>query len=468
MSATYDVGYISHMFVNREAELDALERWWRGRGQPLGIVWGRRRVGKTALIRRFADGRKSVVHTGAGRAPVAELAMLARQVADTGTARSKARAERGFRDWDEALDHLGELAEKAPLLLVLDEFPELAAGTPELPNLLRAFFDRSAGATKLRVLLCGSAVRYMEQLTEQRNPLYGRADLTLQVHPFQPWEASLLLPDLSPAERAVVYGIVGGTPMYLGWWDQNGTVGENLAELAGAPGGRLLTEGELVLSTEADSSGLARAALHAIAGGATRHNEVQQAIGADPTRLLERLVELRLIERLQPVTETGRTRRRSYRIADNFLAFYLDVLGRHRTEIEAGLGPAIMPVISEALDDHQGGRWEAALRAHLRRAGAAGQLGDGIVAVGPFWTADGHNEIDAVALAGRSRTPVLVAEAKWARRVSAPGVVATLLRKAAALPDPAPDLTVAVCAREQVTDLPDCVLAITAEDIFDH
>lgn len=452
------------MFVNRTAELDALERWWRGRRQPLAIVWGRRRVGKTALIRRFADARASIVHTGAGRSQSAELAMLAAQLPGTGG--SGRAAARGFRDWDEALDDLADRAVRSPLLLVLDEFPELAASTPELPNVLRAFLDRTAGATKLRILLCGSAVRYMEQLTEQRNPLYGRADLTLQVHPFQPWEAALILRDLTPSERATVYGIVGGTPLYLSWWDQAATLAQNLAELAGSSGGRLLTEGELVLSTEAESGGLARAALHAIAAGATRHNEVQQAIRADPTRLLERLVELRLIERLQPVTETGRTRRRTYRIADNFLAFYLDVLGRHRTEIEAGLGPGIMPVITDALDDHQGHRWEAAVRAHIRRAAAAGELGERIVAVGPFWTADSQNEIDVVALAGRSRTPVLVGEARWARQVSAPGIVAEVLRKAAALPEPAPDLRVVVCARDRVTNLPDGVLAVTAADVF--
>ncbi|MGQ0624580.1 MAG: DUF234 domain-containing protein [Sporichthyaceae bacterium] len=263
-----------------------------------------------------------------------------------------------------------------------------------------------------------------------------------------------------------MYGIVGGVPLYLTWWDQNGTVAENLAELAGAPGARRLTEGELVLSTETEGGGLARAALHAIAAGATRHNEVQQAIRADPTRLLERLVELRLVERLQPVTETGRTRRRTYRIADNFLAFYLDVLGRHRSEIEAGLGPGIMGVLGDALDDHQGGRWEAATRAQVRRAAAAGEYGERVVAVGPFWTADGHNEIDVVALAGRSRTPILVGEAKWTRQVSAPAVVASLLRKSAALPAPAGDLQILISARELVTDLPPGVRAITATDIF--
>jgi AAA+ ATPase superfamily predicted ATPase len=147
--------------------------------------------------------------------------------------------------------------------------------------------------------------------------------------------------------------------------------------------------------------------LHAIATGATRHNEIRDAIRADPTRVLDRLVGLRLIERVQPVTETARTRRRLYRIADNFLAFYLDVLTRYRTEIEAGLGPTVLPVLLDSLDDHQGERWEAAFRQHVRRLAAGGQFGDRIVAVGPFWTADGHHEIDVVALAGRPRTPIL-------------------------------------------------------------
>ncbi|MGQ0624582.1 MAG: ATP-binding protein [Sporichthyaceae bacterium] len=97
------------MFVNRMAELDALARWWRRRGQPLAVVWGRRRVGKTALIRQFAGGRRAVVHTGAGRAEAAELAMLASQLPDTGQDRG-----RGFRDWDDALDRLGALAARSP------------------------------------------------------------------------------------------------------------------------------------------------------------------------------------------------------------------------------------------------------------------------------------------------------------------------------------------------------------------
>lgn len=133
-----------------------------------------------------------------------------------------------------------------------------------------------------------------------------------------------------------------------------------------------------------------------------------------------------------------------------------------------GLGPSVLPGVLDSLNDHQGGRWgEAALRQHIRRLAAAGELGPGIVGVGPFWTAAGHNEIDVVAIAGRSCTPVLIGEAKWARQVSAPRLVAQLLGKAAALPGSPSDLQLVICAREHVTDLPEDVRAITADDIFD-
>ncbi len=454
------------MFVNRTAELAALERWWSGTEARMAMVWGRRRVGKTALVRRFADGRRTVVHTGAGRGRGTELTLLARGVRGIGGTGVRDLVARGYTDWDDALDHLAVVAEREPLLLVLDEFPELTVTSPELPNLLRAFLDRSQGQTRLRILLCGSAVRYMEALQQQRQPLYGRMDLTVAVHPFAPWEAALMLPELRPAERAVVYGIVGGIPMYLAWWDQAAPLAENLRELACQPGARLLTEGELILATEAEAGEYPRAVLHAIATGSTRHNEIRDVIRADPTRLLDRLVSLRLIERVQPVTETARTRRRVYRIADNFLAFYLDVLTRYRSEIEAGLGPTILQVLFDSLDDHQGGRWEAAFQQHVRRLAASGEFGGRVVAVGPFWTADGHNEIDVVALAGRARTPILVGDAKWAREVSAPRLVADLYRKAAALPGAPHDLRIAICARERVTNPPEEVITITADDIF--
>lgn len=454
-------------FVNRESELGQLESWWATPAAAMGIVWGRRRVGKTALIEHFADGRPAIFHTGSGRPAAAELAALSRAAMPFLAASFRDFDSRPFADWEEALETLAGLARDKPLLLVLDELPALAETSPELPSLIRAAWDRLRGRTKLKLLLCGSAVRVMEAMQEERAPLYGRLDLALLLHPFRPHEAAQMLPSLSPARRALVWGLVGGMPLYLRWWDQRASVSANLLRLACTPGGQLLTEGQLVLATEGEGGELARQTLYAIAAGRTKFNEIEQAVRADPGRTLERLVALRLVERLVPVTEDPRrTRRRTYRIADNFLAFWLGLLDRYRPEIERGLGESILPVLVDSIDDHMGGPWEAAFRDHLRKRAAAGELGEGVVAIGPFWTAAADpTEIDAVALAGRRREAVLLGEAKWARRVDGGRLRSELERKAQALPRLAEGASYAICARERVDNAGDA-LQVTATDVF--
>lgn len=455
------------MFVNRREELGSLNAWWERPGAALGLVWGRRRVGKTSLLEEFARGKRAIFHTGAGRPAADELRLLSEAAAQVAKFGARDLGERPFADWDDALDSLAAAATRERLLLVIDEFPDLASGSPELPGVLRAFWDRAREQTKLRILVCGSAVRTMEALQEERAPLYGRFDLSLLLHPFRPHEASAMLKGLSPADKALVWGILGGVPLYLNWWDTGRSVRQNLLQLACTPGGRLLDEGRLVLATEGDLGGLGGLALRAIASGRTRHNEIEQAIRADPSRVLDRLVELRLVERLVPVTENpARTRRRVYRIADNFLAFWLGVLDRHRSAVSRGLGKQILPVLTGQLDNHMGNRWEAAFRQHLLRLAAAGDLGEQIVDIGRWWQDAPPVEIDAVALAGRNRKAALLGEAKWARRANGATLRAELEAKAKALPDLAADASYAVAAREQVANA-DRVLAITAADIFD-
>jgi AAA+ ATPase superfamily predicted ATPase len=468
VSPTFNVGNLPAVrFVDRDTELHALEAWWDRSGSALGVVWGRRRVGKTALLQRFAEGRRAIFHTGSGRPAVEELDVLSRAAAPVLGNGLRDITGRPFADWQDALETLGEAARSEPVLLILDEFPELVDATAELPGILRASWDRLRSRTKLRILLCGSAVRTMEAMLEERAPLYGRLDLSLMLHPFSPHEAAEMLPRLSPADRALVWGIVGGMPLYLEWWNETESVRRNLARLACTPGGLLLTEGELVLATEGDTGDLGRKVLYAIASGRTKFNEIEAAVRADPGRVLDRLVSLRLVERTVPITEDPRrTRRRIYRIADNFLAFWLGVLDRYRGEIERGLGQSILPVLIASLNDHMGGPWEEAFRAHLRRLADEKVLGDDVVAVGPFWTAEADPaQIDAVALAGRSRIAVAVGEAKWAKRVDGARIRRTLERKAESLPRLADDVRYVACAREAV-DAPDDVLAVTAADIF--
>lgn len=458
-------------FVNRTDELASLRAWWERSAARPAIVWGRRRVGKTALLQHFAEqtGAPVVFHTGTGEAPAAEIASLCRQTAIALPDPQRDLASEPYRDWRDILDYLARAAQQSRVLLVLDEFPELIKASPALPGIMRAFLDGIGGHSKLKIILSGSAIRTVAEMREYRAPLYGRFDLTLQLHPFRPHEAALMLPALAPADRARVYGIAGGTPLYLSWWNQQATVADNLLELAGRPGAPLLTEGQLVMATEVGEGEYTMGVLTAIAAGRTKHSEIKDAIGTDPSRTLDRLIELRLIERLLPVTEQGtRSRRRVYRIADNYLAFYLGPLTRFRAEIERGLGRSIIRPLAAFVDEHMGPVYEEAFREHLRRLANQDALGEDIVAVGAWWTDDRQQEIDAVVLAqrGLSRVPVLVGESKWASGVNAGRVKAGLIRKAASLAPDARDLRYAVCARDRVEHADEDTLTVTAKDVF--
>jgi uncharacterized protein len=453
------------VFVNRVEELAALRSWWSA-GDALALVWGRRRVGKSWLVAHFAEEvHRAVVHVSGARALAQELSVFSSEVARSGMEGTRDLIARPYASWDEAIDALASAGKERPILVVLDEFPELLRSDPSLDGVLRAAIDRLGSPSPIRIILCGSAVRTMLSLSEERRPLFGRLGLRLAVHPFRPHEAARMLTQVAAPDRALIWGLVGGTPLYLSWWEQETTISENLARLVCNPGGRLLNEGQLILATEGDIGELAGPVLTAIASGSTKFSEIKSSVRSDPTRTLERLAEVRLIERMVPVTEDpSRSRRVIYRIADNFLAFWLSLVDGYRSEIERGLGESILPVLLRSLDDFMGGRYEEAFREHLRLLVSRGDFGD-VVAVGRFWSG-GADEIDAVCLAGRQRAAVLVGEAKWARRVRAAPIEFALARKSTSLPRVSDPLRLAVCARESVTDASSSTLTVTASDIF--
>lgn len=451
-------------FVNRRDELASLDRWWSTPQARPGLVWGRRRVGKTALITHFARDKRMVFYTGVGGTAEMELRGLSEEAASLSTP-ERDLTEHPFRDWRDALRFLFARAAEAPLLLVLDEFPELLVGCRELPGLLRAELDRHGGRPHLKILLSGSSMRAMWEMQEYRAPLYGRFDLTMQLHPFRPHEVPEILTGLAGADRALVYGILGGIPLYLSMWDQGESIETNLSRLLLRPETPLYNEGKLILATELGSGQLAGQVLTAVAQGRTRFHEIADAVGTDPTRTIDRLLELRLIERILPITEDpAKHRRKIYRIKDNFLRFYLGVLARYRSRIETGSLATVLPNVMASLDDFMGEAWEDAFRDHL--ALRADRIDPETVDIGPWWRGDGQDELDAVALAGRRRAPVLVGEAKWAKRVRARRLLDRMRAKTTALVDDPDRVRFAIAARESVEEAPEGVWTMTAEDLF--
>jgi hypothetical protein len=465
-------------FVNRAEELAALDKWYEKPGPRMGVIWGRRRVGKTYLLAHWAKGKRAVLHTARNRPPAHELAALSAAAAPVLNLPLRDLKTRPFANWDEALETFATAAADEPLVVVIDEFPELLPAHPGFESALRAIWEHM-GERKLRLILCGSAVRAMEALQEERAPLFGRATLRMQLRPFAPYEAAQMLPGLPPVERARAWGVCGGSPFYLSTWNDSASTEENLFELFGSEQGLLLSEGQLILATEDFAGGrrerLPEQVLRAVADGRTRYGEIKQVLGVEPARPLAALQELQLIERVLPVTGSVDHRLAYYRVADNFLAFWLAVVEPHRPMISQRLGRAVAPVLLRQLDHFMGERWEEAFRAHLVRALADDERVQPMVALGRYWKqrvprGEDPCEMDAVGLTGIERRLSLAGEAKWASSEDGRRVLRTLQRKVVTsglLRDADPDPLYAICAREEVTgDLPAETLVVTAEDIF--
>jgi AAA+ ATPase superfamily predicted ATPase len=445
---------MARLFLNRSTELRALERMWNAPEGQLMLVWGRRRTGKSYLLAHFAEGRRSVFYTATEQSPEVELEAFSDRVRETLQPGPRDVLAGGpFRTWDEALAYCAAAAEDEPLLVVLDEFSYLVESDPALASIVQRFWDRTGRTSKLRLVLCGSATTVLEGLGAERAPLFGRFTGRLQVHPFSYLEAAAFHPGLPPERQALVFGILGGMPLYLRLWDPDASVEDNLVNLVGDASAPLVNEGELLLRTELpDAAGYFRL-MAAIAEGRTKFSGIRDVAKMDPTRGLDKLSTVRLVERRAPVTEDlDVTRRRIHRIGDNFLTFWFRFVYPNRGEIERGLGPQVVGAsIVPRLDEFMEPVAKELARDWVRQRAIGGDL-PGITRVGSWWSADGRTEVDVVAL--RDRVVALAGEATWQPVLDR----AALLRVRSSLrllPAQAEEIPVTLFAREKFDGIGD-------------
>jgi hypothetical protein len=392
-------------FVNRERELRALHRACDDDG-GLVVVSGRRRVGKTALIDRFAQERRSIFLPGT-RAPVGEaLRRLEERIRTALPPRPGDLLDLGhLPSWDAALGYLLARAADEPLLLVLDEFPYLCEADQTLPSTVQARWDHR-GDSRLSMVLAGSHVGLMEDLVAADAPLFGRADAHLRLLPFTWREARLLVGGDDAETWLEAFCTIGGMPRYLSLWDPRDDLLTNLTELLDGPGAPLGDEGTVVLQELTPGSAPARV-LEMVALGASTFSAIRERTGLAPASTSESLALLEalgLVERVTPVGEDARrTRRVRYEVRDPFLRLWLALVLPHREAFELGRGANVLAANRTILADSQ----QRSLRAVLRDVLAERYQAD----CGPWWPTGGGDEVDALALAGGAA--VAAGSAQW-------------------------------------------------------
>lgn len=403
----------------------------------LVVVAGARRVGKTFLLHHLLD------QLPAGATPLyfeatqggerdqlrrfgeAMAAALGPDAPPLGTASS----------WERAIASCAYVARRRPLVVVIDEATYLMGSTPGFASMVKSEWDRlvvTADKVALTLILTGSAVGLVEDALDHQGPLYGRPTDVLRLKPFTAAEASLFCGQPEPVALLEAYAACGGYPLHLDTWDFEQDTDANLLRLAGQPGGVLLEDAELLLSTLPEGH---RRVLIAIGQGRARRSELLNEVGQRIDRPLEALLRARFARAATPLGAPLKARP-EYRVEDAYLRFWFRVLSNGVQRIEAGQGAAVLEHTVGEWQVHLGWTFEQAAREHAAHLVASGELPTG-AQVDEWWTTAGQPcQIDVLGLQGH-RT-AFVGEAKWQRQPLGAPVLDELAGKLRQAPDPVP------------------------------
>ena len=358
------------MFIDREDELAALNRRWQSNQAELFVLYGRRRVGKTELLKQFCQGKRSLYFLASQVKEIDNLrgfTEAARQVID-----DPALEALTFLTWQAALIYIGQQAVQERLVIVLDEFQYLCEDNSALPSIIQQFWDLYGQSSRLFLVLCGSYISFMErEILAEQAPLYGRRTGQQWLLPLNFREASPFFPNYDSKEKLLVYGILGGMPAYLSQFNPEATISQNIGEEMLRVQGYLYDEVNFLLRMELKEIKTYTSLLQAIAEGCTRLNEIAQRAGLEATaanRYLSVLRELHLVRREVAVTERApkRSRKGRYRIADNYLKFWFRFILPNVSFIESGRSKLVYDrLIRPYLNDYMGPVFEEICREYI-------------------------------------------------------------------------------------------------------
>ncbi len=407
--------------LDREPESGRLRRLIRRREGSLGVLYGRRRCGKSRLLREVIPEQRSVYFVGDDRESALQRSSLAAEMA---------RAVEGFADvsypdWEALLTRWWNDAE-AGTVLILDELPSLVARGPELPSLLQKVLDQRS-ERGLHLIVAGSSQRMMQGLVlDHSAPLYGRASEILKIPPLAAgWIEEALGTD--PAGSIQSYAHWGGVPRYWELARDYEDLDSAVRELVLDPLGVLHEEPKRLLLDDLRDTAQAASILNLIGQGCHRVSEIGGRLGKPATSLgrpLQRLMEMDLVAREVPHGAPRRSSKKTlYRIADPLLRFWFRCVEPNRSRLEARQLEIVERELVPEVRHHVASVWEDLARASVPRLPLRG---GGWGAARRWWGA-GRNrrplEIDLVA-EDTAGDRLLVGEVKW----SSPREAGTLLR----------------------------------------
>lgn len=420
------------MFINRKAELELLTRLYASERAELYVLYGRRRVGKTELLRAFCEDKPHLFFIATLSADAEQLATFSQQI--WAFTHPETPAGFSFPSWDAALRALADLPGSP--IVVLDEFTYLISGNKAIPSILQKVWDERLKDTRIKLVLCGSYIGMMEtEVLGYQAPLYGRRTHSTLLAPLDLPSAAQFFPNYSADQQFLAWAVLGGMPYYLRTFSDRQDIFSNIRQhILDTQSGELFNEPRLLLMEELREPRNYFSILRAIAQGNTRLNEITQASGVGAvnmvSRYLDLLQQMRLVTRRVPATEfqPEKSKRGTYQIDDHFLRFWFRYVHPNQSSLDLGLADAILNQrVKPDLDHFVSRAFEEACHQYVARLARQGKIPFLPEKIGGWW--ERESEIDLLAIS-RAEKQALLGECKWSVNPVGTNILDDLKQKA--------------------------------------
>lgn len=377
-------------FVDRQTERSRLRGCYESDEADMVVIFGRRRLGKSELVREsLIDRDDAVRYQATETTPQVQLNGFVDVASE-----SFPGVDRIKQDWESLLGYLAE----QNAVVVLDEFPYLIDADESLPSVIQRLWDQEIQHTAATFVLVGSSISMMEEATLLGNsPLYGRFTEKIDLRQLDFDAAREFFPGAyTPKEQVFAWGVFGGAPYYLDGVELNHDLGTVVQQSILSQQGFLHNEPEYVLRTELTEPNRYFAILKAIAAGSTTANEIAGAVGIDGKQIstyTQKLGRLRLVEREVPITEDkAKSRRGRYRILDPLFRFWFRFVYGNEDRYERLGEEAYGTVIEPEMADFVSQEFETLCQDALPGL----YPGETFVDIGRWWYKE--HEVDVVGL----------------------------------------------------------------------
>jgi AAA+ ATPase superfamily predicted ATPase len=419
---------MNFMFVGRKAELAVLEERYQSGKFELGIMYGRRRVGKTTLINEFIRNKEAVFFTAMETSDQENLVSLSRSIAMGAVPGTSV-----FVSFMEALERIFFLAQNRRLIFVIDEYPFLAASWPGIASVLQRLIDENKAHSRLYMIINGSSLSLMEDyFFSYKRPLYGRKTFQLKIEPLGFFDIKDYFQKTQVESLPYIYGVYGGIPRYFEDYDERISFKKNLIKNFLQNGSPLLDEPESILKQEVRDPSNYNAIITAIASGSTRYSEISGKAKLESGNIsgfMNNLLSLNLIKKESPVPEGGK--RSLYVLNDNMLRFWYRFIPANLSLISNGKGELAYTFIEKELDAYIGRIFEDIAREYLWRLNGSGALPFVFTGIGRWWGSDPvkKQEVEIDLIAHDGKNAAIFCECKWQKKSTGTDILEELREK---------------------------------------